>query len=227
MGELRKIKSKLNRENKLLLNKLSSYIYANGVNNKVWNEIKIDLAGMLLECQERGGYSQDVIGNDYKEFCDELIANCPRKKFLDVILEFLFVAGLAILMFIPFLYIWGIFLPSYDEYVRGIIFYCEPYYLGILLSGGFAGGIGSIFLQRLTFSKNRMGRYFIIYFIVYIITYMLVLHVAKRAAENNLVRFNVLVAEIIVLLLFAVNFGLREWRMRNQLKEFAKIGEAS
>ncbi|MFA9465273.1 MAG: hypothetical protein ACERKN_13395 [Velocimicrobium sp.] len=53
MSELSNIKSKLNRNNKNTLLYLSNYIYANGVNTRVWKEIRIDLAGMLLESQER------------------------------------------------------------------------------------------------------------------------------------------------------------------------------
>jgi DNA-binding ferritin-like protein (Dps family) len=226
MGELRKIRTNLNRENKLLLNKLSSYIYINGVNTKVLNEVKLDLAGMLLECQERGDDAQSVIGNNYKEFCDELIANCPRKKLVDMIIEPLFVFGISLLMVIPLIYLLGRFLPTMDASISGFIFYCEPYYLSILLTGELTGIIATFFLQQLSFSKNQKLLYIISFMIIFIIINSLVLYVVKHFAENNLVKVNLLVAGIITLLLFTVLYVIREWRMRNQLKVFANSGEA-
>ena len=68
MSELSIIKSKLNRRNKHTLDKLSNYIYANCVNTNHWKEIRINLAGRLLESQERGEDSETVIGKNYKAF---------------------------------------------------------------------------------------------------------------------------------------------------------------
>ena len=83
MSELRNIKRQLSGENKSLLAKMSNYIYANGINLKLWKEIRLDIAGMLLESQERGEEAEIAFGYSYEKFCDSLIENCPRKKFAD------------------------------------------------------------------------------------------------------------------------------------------------
>ena len=56
-------------------------VYLRGANISEYNQEKVreDLIAMILDGQERGDDIQKVIGENYKEICDEIIAEIPKK----------------------------------------------------------------------------------------------------------------------------------------------------
>lgn len=61
----------------------------------------------------------------------------------------------------------------------------------------------------------------IIYLMVYMMVYQVAgLYIANHVVEDNIVRLNMFIAEIIGLLSSAIFFVIREWRMKFQMKKF-------
>ena len=58
-------------------------VYLRGANISEYNQEKVreDLIAMIVDGQERGDDIQKVIGENYKEICDEIIAEIPKKTF--------------------------------------------------------------------------------------------------------------------------------------------------
>ena len=56
-------------------------LYLRGANISEYNQemVREDLIAMILDGQERGDDIQKVIGENYKEICDEIIAEIPKK----------------------------------------------------------------------------------------------------------------------------------------------------
>ena len=56
-------------------------VYLRGANISEYNQEKVreDLIAMIVDGQERGYDIQKVIGENYKEICDEIIAEIPKK----------------------------------------------------------------------------------------------------------------------------------------------------
>ncbi|MGN0711605.1 MAG: hypothetical protein ACI4LO_07570 [Anaerovoracaceae bacterium] len=67
--------------------------------------VRQDITEMVLSAQERGENIQSVIGGDYKEFCDSIIANLPHKTAKQKAAEVLDIIcwGLSILFLINIL----------------------------------------------------------------------------------------------------------------------------
>lgn len=224
MGELSQIRRQLNRKNKSIFGKVINYIYANGVNTIVWKEIRMDLASMLLESQERGEDSDAVIGSNYKQFCDDLIENCPRKKLIDIIVEILFITGISISILVPMAYFWGKLNPSMEQHVEGFIYYVSPRSFSILIAGAFGGGIGSFASHKYTFSRKRMIFYIILYSVAYISISMLVLtYLRHNISEGNLMGINMIKLEKFALLASIIFFMIRTWRTRLQINKFRQV----
>lgn len=55
------------------------YLRASHLSEYHQEVVRQDLLEMLLSAQERGDSIESVIGNDYKAFCDEIIASLPAK----------------------------------------------------------------------------------------------------------------------------------------------------
>lgn len=70
-------------------------VYLRGSDMTEYNQelVRQDLIQMILDGQERGDDIQKVIGNNYKEICDEIIEAMPkktRKEKISDILELIF-----------------------------------------------------------------------------------------------------------------------------------------
>ncbi|MBF4695808.1 DUF1129 domain-containing protein [Fusibacter ferrireducens] len=223
MREISRIRRQLNRENKNILGKVVNYIYANGVNTIVWKEIRLDLAGMLLENQKRGEDPEAVIGSDYKAFSDDLIENCPRKKPIDMIVEILFIIGMSVSIIVPLIYFFGHLTPSIDHYVERGIYYVTPRSFSLLLAGAFGGGIGSFASHKYAFNKKSM----VIYIVLYLLSYVIVSVVVSYYLRQNMTHDHILSMDMVkleswALLMSAALFAVRTLRTRIQIRNFKK-----
>lgn len=78
-------------------------VYLRGADITEYNQEKVreDLIAMIIDGQERGDDIQKVMGENYKEICDEIIAEIPKKttkdKVMDVVmmtLEIIWIMGI-------------------------------------------------------------------------------------------------------------------------------------
>ncbi len=82
---------KLTPENNNIMTDVICYLRSSNLCEYDLEVIRKDLLGMALESQIRGDTLQNVIGADYKSFCQELISNGRQKSVYEKTLEALFV----------------------------------------------------------------------------------------------------------------------------------------
>jgi DNA-binding ferritin-like protein (Dps family) len=90
----------LNKQNNKLDNQISAenqeaftniVCYLRGANISEYDQevVRQDLTEMVLSAQKRGEDIRAVIGEDYKDFCDNVIANLPPKTTIKKVTDFL------------------------------------------------------------------------------------------------------------------------------------------
>ena len=99
--ENNELEKKLTKENSDLITRMYFYLLSSNLKELEVETIRKDLTGMALEAQQREERFSDAVGEDYKQFCDELIANGRTKsipaKILEVI-ELCLYAGIVLLI---------------------------------------------------------------------------------------------------------------------------------
>lgn len=99
--ENNELEKKLTKGNSDLITRMYFYLLSSRLKETEVEIIRKDLTGMALEAQERGESFEDMIGGEYKQFCEDLIANGRRKtpavKILEVA-ETLLYAGIVLLI---------------------------------------------------------------------------------------------------------------------------------
>lgn len=74
-----KLDKQINAENQPLFTDMICYIRSANISSLNQEMVRHDLSEMILSAQNRGENIRDVIGEDFKEFCDEVISNLPPK----------------------------------------------------------------------------------------------------------------------------------------------------
>lgn len=55
------------------------YLRVQNISEQIQEEVRRDILDMLLDAQERGETMEQVIGPDYKQFCDEIVSALPPR----------------------------------------------------------------------------------------------------------------------------------------------------
>lgn len=91
MKELRRRNNELDKElipeNDKVLTDIVCYLRVANISEYNQEVIRQDLLDMVLSAQHRGEDIASVIGEDYKTFCDNIIASVPRLTLKDKIIE--------------------------------------------------------------------------------------------------------------------------------------------
>lgn len=75
------MREKLSEENKEIYEDMLVYIRLSGnKSEQQTEEVLFELLEHLLEAQKEGKSARDVFGNDFKKYCDELIAEIPGEE---------------------------------------------------------------------------------------------------------------------------------------------------
>lgn len=77
----------LTKEHDAILTDIVVYLRTCNINNMQMEEIRQDLLDMVISAQNRNEPISNVIGNDYKEFCDEIVRNAIPKSIRERIFE--------------------------------------------------------------------------------------------------------------------------------------------
>lgn len=75
------LSKKLTPENDEVNTNIVCYLRTSGMDELEAEEIIQDILGMMLEAQKRGEEIEQVIGNDYRAFCDSVIEAAHPKRF--------------------------------------------------------------------------------------------------------------------------------------------------
>jgi DNA-binding ferritin-like protein (Dps family) len=96
----------LKKENSLLMTDMVVYLRCSNLCDYDIEMIRRDLFGMIYEAQLRDEPASQVIGGDYKSFCDEIMANGRQKDFYEKFLEwsYIIIAGAGTLFFIEIVF---------------------------------------------------------------------------------------------------------------------------
>lgn len=81
----------LTKENGLLMTDMVVYLRCSNLCDYDIELIRRDLFGMIYEAQLRNEPVRQVIGEDYKSFCDEIMASGRQKDFLEKFLEWAYI----------------------------------------------------------------------------------------------------------------------------------------
>lgn len=86
---------KLNKANNAVLTDIICYLRVANISEYHQESVRHDLLEMVLSAQERNDDIQTVIGEDYKVFCDDIIASLPPKTLKEKIFELLDIVCLS------------------------------------------------------------------------------------------------------------------------------------
>ena len=66
-------------------------VYLRGVPVSMYEQEKVrrDITQMLIDGEKRGNSSKEVIGEDYREFCDSIVAEIPHMSIKEKVLVFI------------------------------------------------------------------------------------------------------------------------------------------
>lgn len=70
---------KISPENRSVFTDMICYIRSADISDYHQELVRYDLTEMILSAQDRGENIHNVIGRDYKEFCDEVIEHLPQR----------------------------------------------------------------------------------------------------------------------------------------------------
>lgn len=70
----------LSPENQKVLTDIVVYLRGSSSPTERQEQVRRDILDMLLEGEKRGQSAQEVIGEDYQTFCDQILAELPRRS---------------------------------------------------------------------------------------------------------------------------------------------------
>jgi DNA-binding ferritin-like protein (Dps family) len=96
----------LTKENGKLMTDMVVYLRGSNLCDYDIEVIRMDLFGMVFEAQLRNEPARQVIGDDYKNFCNEIMANGRQKSFYEKFLEwaYIIVVGTGTLFLIEIIF---------------------------------------------------------------------------------------------------------------------------
>ena len=70
----------LSPENQKILTDMVAYLRGSSAHIEQQEQVRRDILDMLLEGEARGQSAQEVIGVDYRAFCDEILGELPKRS---------------------------------------------------------------------------------------------------------------------------------------------------
>lgn len=169
-------KKALRKDYKKIYTKMFIYISSFSLNYYTRTDLLLEIVGICLENQERNIPLDDVFNNDYKAFCDTMIADSlrmsKRQKALELILQFM-----AIIFLCSILFVLLSFTPLYNSLgsfgnnnpLHGWYYTITLKDLSYYLINPFIISLAILYSNRHTF-KGEFN-VFIIYFILYVVLF--------------------------------------------------------
>lgn len=85
--ENNELDKRLTKENDVVMTDMICYLRVANISEYNQEVVRQDLLQMVLSAQERGEDMKTLIGEDYKSFCDEVIAALPQKSRKERVLD--------------------------------------------------------------------------------------------------------------------------------------------
>ncbi|NLX83721.1 MAG: hypothetical protein GXZ04_07925 [Clostridiales bacterium] len=93
----------ISKDNQPLFTDMMVYLRGADISELHQEQVRQDVTQMILAAQERGESLDDLIGGDYKAFCDEVIASLPGKTTRQKVIDALDIAVTALAFLLPIL----------------------------------------------------------------------------------------------------------------------------
>lgn len=91
VNQLRKqnnqLEEKVSQDNQNVLTDIIVYLRTSQISDYQQEIIRNDITQMMIDGEQRNMDMHDVIGNDYKEFCDNILAEVPKRSITEKILS--------------------------------------------------------------------------------------------------------------------------------------------
>lgn len=121
----------LSPDNQKVLTDIVAYLRGSSTPILQQEQVRRDITEMLLEGEVRGQSAQTIIGTDYQAFCDEILAELPRRSARQRTIYGLSVVSLSAAVLVV---IWLGF-SLFTAVIQGPFTLCLPVKLGQLLGG--------------------------------------------------------------------------------------------
>lgn len=89
----------LNEENNKVLTNMICYLRVSGISKYNQELVRADLIEMILDAQERGENIEQVMGKNYKQICDNIIAEFPQETKQKKMLEWIDIGLICVCIF--------------------------------------------------------------------------------------------------------------------------------
>ena len=145
----------LSREGAKMYFDICRYLGNKAINRYEYKKISKDVFQMAVEAEARGESINNVFPDGGKGFCDDVLTNCLRKKWYEILLETLFCVAGMLAVFTALTVFFAVILPDEGESVNGM--YITVWAHGLIgpLVGGSFGGIFSLLVNRNVFFDRR------------------------------------------------------------------------
>ena len=121
----------LSPDNQKVLTDIVAYLRGSSTPILQQEQVRRDITEMLLEGEARGQSAQTIIGTNYQAFCDEILAELPRRSARERTIYGLSVVSLSAAVLVV---IWLGF-SLFTAVIQGPFTLCLPVKLGQLLGG--------------------------------------------------------------------------------------------
>ncbi|RDU23360.1 DUF1129 domain-containing protein [Anaerosacchariphilus polymeriproducens] len=191
----------INKENEDILTNIILYLRGSDLSRYNQEMVRADLIDMIIEGQKRGDDIQKVIGENYKEICDEIINSFPQKTYSEKIFQL--ISEIVLIMWVI-----GIISVVSDFIIISLITR-EPYEFNLTV-GKIISGILTIlfaevyihFLCKQAFAPKKISKsileFLFIWIMVFIISFL------PFIFKNVILTIPLYIAAIIVFILFAI-----------------------
>ena len=154
--EYKSILKRLSKVNRRTIVKMQHYLETCYINEVVYEDMMCDIAGMALECQERGEAFADSIGTDYKTFCRSLAYNAKKQtfpeRFFDVLKWIVYFDGIII----PLLYVLYAIFDSTRPHLNGLTLSAPAGQLLMYFSVATSMVLGFFMAKRFTYCAQSI-----------------------------------------------------------------------
>ncbi|MGN1385586.1 MAG: DUF1048 domain-containing protein [Bacillus sp. (in: firmicutes)] len=198
----------LSEENEKVYGDILLYIRLSSVDEKWSEELLLEILDHILEGQAEGKSAREIVGDDPKAYCEELLAELPKDKkwFKKDYLGFLVIPYAMYL--IPNAFLGGLSL-SFFNVVLAPLFFVTTIYTFLWA------------LKKETYSKHKLLYYFVPFFSLFLSIIMTGLHEFIDVATIE-VNKNISIAIGIILSVLLVRFYVK-WKFWDTLLFFAVI----
>ncbi|MBE6538130.1 MAG: hypothetical protein E7671_01525 [Ruminococcaceae bacterium] len=196
------ILKQLSKENRKTIKKMQHYLETCYINEVVFEDLMCDIAGMAMECQERGENFADSIGTDYKSFCLSLSENVKKQSFPERFFEVLKWMVYFVGIIIPFLYVMYAFFDATRPNLSGFVLNAPASEIFMYFSVSTLVVIGFFLAKRFTYCAQTLVIF--IYFAAVTGAFVLTDFLGEAIFGNITLSVNLITWGVVILVLLLI-----------------------